>query len=818
MREDAEMAQKRGEQLVACPGCGQLRAKGGCLRCGFDADNAAAVARERAAHATDRARRRAVWQRIYQFIDGLFHINGNDFIAFGKTSAKWTLLGGSVGALAGIASAIFLISLSWATEVRIANIQIIFLLPFMGFLVAWVYARFGGTAVLGNNLVIDEVNRNRSKIPLRMAPLVLLGTVITHLFGGSAGREGTAIQMGASLADGLRRLLHLGPADRRLMIMAGISGGFGSVFGVPVAGFAFGMEVQSVGRMRYEGIIPCMAAAYVGDLVTRGLGAPHSHYPALINRAIEPTLLLRVVIAGILFGLTSLFFIELTHGIKYLMRRITPWTPLYPVFGGFAVLGLTYLVGTTDYLGLSLPLIHDSLDGTGVVAAAFLLKLIFTAVTLGSGYLGGEVTPLFVVGSTLGYTLGGLLGVDPVLMASIGMVAVFAGASNTPLACAIMGIELFGGGSALYLFLGCVAAYLASGHRGIYTTQPISTPKSLGVDVLDGENLGALAQRRGTGWLPPLAGLTGKVAQTPVSAFMTQRVTTVGGETPVDELVTLALGAGVRTVPVVNGQGAVIGIVTDHDLRRSGIDCSLSLLKTMRTAERALVLGGLHNWQAQDVMSAPVVTVTHRTPLVNVLQEMKSHRLKRLPVVDDAGRLVGIVTRSDVLRQIAFADPVLLLAEDVNFDWSIKVGDLDLQPCSTVTGETPLAAVIRQMSEQGHKRVVVLDDASNVAGIVTAEDLLAQASGATERAAILTMLQTGEQTDEGLVQPVARFMISPVVTVSAESMAIDAVRLLIQNGIKRLPVLDKNGEVIGLIGRDGLLRGILSDAADSGRT
>ena len=775
----------------------------------FDADDATAIARLRAAQATNRARRRALWQRIYQFVDGLFHINGNDFIAFGKTSAKWTLLGGSVGVLAGVASAIFLISLAWATEARVANIQIIFLLPLMGFLVAWVYARFGGTAALGNNLVIDEVNRNRSKIPLRMAPLVLLGTVITHLFGGSAGREGTAIQMGASLADGLRRLLRLGPDDRRLLIMAGISGGFGSVFGVPVAGFAFGMEVQSVGRMRYEGIIPCMAAAYVGDLVTRALGAPHSHYPALINRTIEPVLLLQVIIAGVLFGLTSLLFIELTHGVKYLMRRITPWTPLYPMFGGFAVLGLTYLVGSTDYLGLSLPLIHDSLDGTGVVAFAFLLKLIFTAVTLGTGYLGGEVTPLFVVGSTLGYTLGGLLGVDPILLASIGMVAVFAGASNTPLACAIMGMELFGGGSALYLFLGCVVAYLASGHRGIYTTQPIGTPKSLGVDVLDGENLGALAQRRGAGWLPPLAGLTGKVAQTPVWAFMTQPVITVRGETPVDEVVTTALGGGVRTVPVVNGQGMVIGIVTDHDLRRSGIDCSLSLLKNMRNGERALVLAGLHNWQAQDVMSAPVATVTHRTPLLDVLKQMKLQRLKRLPVVDDSGRLAGIVTRSDVLRQIAFADPVLLLAGDVDFDWSVKVGDLELQPCTTVTEEASVAAVIRQMREQGQKRVVVLDGSGKVAGFVTADDLLEHASDTAERAAILHMLQTGEQIDERLVQPVARFATSPVMTISAESKAIDAVRLLIQNGIKRLPVLDEKGQVIGLIGRDGLLRGIL---------
>lgn len=170
-----------------------------------------------------------------------------------------------------------------------------------------------------------------------------------------------------------------------------------------------------------------------------------------------------------------------------------------------------------------------------------------------------------------------------------------------------------------------------------------------------------------------------------------------------DEVVTTALGGGVRTVPVVNGQGVVIGIVTDHDLRRSGIDCSLSLLKSMAAGERALVLTSLHNWQAQDVMSAPVATMAHRTPLLDVLKQVKLQQLKRLPVVDDAGRLAGIVTRSDVLRQIAFADPVLLLAGDMDFEWSVKVGDLRMQPCTTVTGEASVGHGDPTIREQGRK-------------------------------------------------------------------------------------------------------------------
>jgi H+/Cl- antiporter ClcA len=421
-----------------------------------------------------------------------------DFLSFLRALAKWILLGGAVGVLAGTASAVFLVSLAWATGFRVEHPELLFLLPFAGFAVGWLYYRFAGSAAQGNNLVIEEVHANKARIPLRMAPFVLFGTVVTHLFGGSAGREGTAIQMGASLADGARRLLRLSPEDRRLMLMAGISGGFGSVFGTPVAGFVFGMEVQSIGRIRYEGIIPCLVAAVVGDLVTRAWGVSHSHYPTLINVEIDALLLLKVVLAGVAFGLTSILFVEFIHTIKRLHSRYLKYPPLRSFVGGAVIVGLTLLVGTQDYLGLSLPLIQQSVSGTGVDTFAFLLKLVFTAVTLGSGFMGGEVTPLFVIGSTLGFTLGRLLGVDPAFMASIGFVAVFAGASNTPLACSLMALELFGGGggSALYIVVGCVIAYLASGHRGIYVTQIVHSPKSFGVDVLADESLRSIAERR----------------------------------------------------------------------------------------------------------------------------------------------------------------------------------------------------------------------------------------------------------------------------------------------------------------------------------
>lgn len=402
----------------------------------------------------------------------------SDTLTLIRVVGRWLPLAGLVGILAGAASALFLALLDTATQTRLDNGWLIFLLPAAGFVIGYVYWRWGGLASGGTSHVIDQAHTVSSRVPARMAPLVLAGTVITHLFGGSAGREGTAVQMGASLADSLRRVLGItGEQDRRWLVQAGISGGFSAVFGTPVAGVVFGLEVLTVGRVRYDALIPCLTAALVGDVTARLLGATHSHYPQTALTPLDAGLLVKVGLAGVVFGLCAWLFSALTHAIKRTAARWVAWPPLRTAIGGALVVGLALLLNTTDYLGLSLPLIHQSLDGTGVVALAFLLKLIFTALTLGTGFVGGEVTPLFVMGATLGYSLGGLLGIDPAWLASVGFVAVFAGASNTPLACALMGIELFGGGAAVYLVVGCFVAYLFSGAGGIYTTQRRESPK-----------------------------------------------------------------------------------------------------------------------------------------------------------------------------------------------------------------------------------------------------------------------------------------------------------------------------------------------------
>ncbi|GAB4553429.1 MAG: hypothetical protein OHK0023_22540 [Anaerolineae bacterium] len=761
----------------------------------------------RAEQAQRRAQRRAFWQRVFHTVDEMFHINLAEFLAFLHTLFKWLLLGGGVGILAGTASAIFLSSLDWATHTRLTNPSLLFLLPLAGFIAGWIYHRFAGIAAQGNNLVIEAVHSNQSRIPLRMAPLVLLGTVITHLFGGSAGREGTAIQMGASLADTLRRVLRLNADDRRLMIMAGISGGFGSVFGTPVAGFVFGMEVQSIGRIRYDGIIPCLVAAYLGDIVTRLWGVGHAHYPPLANLEIEPLLLLKVALTGVIFGLTSMLFIELTHAIKHLQSRLIQYPPLRPLIGGILIITLTLMLNTEDYLGLSLPLIQQSITGSGVVTFAFLLKLIFTAFTLGSGYLGGEVTPLFVIGSTLGYTLGGLFGVAPTFMASIGFVAVFAGASNTSLACALMAMELFGGGSPLYLILGCVIAYLTSGHRSIYMTQRIGSPKTAGIDIGMDESLKALADRRG-GWLPPIPRIYGEPARRLVRAVMSPRVVSVSEETPLREWVDLALREGVRALPVLNASKSVVGIVTDNDLHRVGLEVNLTRLKSMRREEQDAMLRSVAEIPARAVMSQPPTTISHVATLAEAVDLMISASLKRLPVTDTAGHLMGMLTRSDILRELVFTSAAAVNESDTMVAWDARVGEVELEPAATVELKASLTSALELMVTAQRKRLVVVDSMQHVVGMLTESDVLNRVANG-QRAKVLERLNGHlHQGDLALAETVEQIMTTPVLTVPADSTALAALRLLIENQIKRLPVLDSAGHVQGMVGRAGLMRAL----------
>ena len=403
---------------------------------------------------------------------------------------RWTLLVVPVGVLAGSASALFLWSLERATTLRGQHGWLLFLLPVAGVAIGWVYHRVGKSAAGGNNLIIEQIHAPGGGVPRRMAPLILGGTLITHLFGGSAGREGTAVQMGGSLASAYGRLCRFGEENMRVLLMAGVAAGFGSVFGTPLTGAIFAMEVLVIGRMRYDALIPVLVASVVADYTCSAWGIAHAHYHIAFDGAVggslhlDGRLVAKVLLAAVAFGLVSRFFAELTHALQKGYERLIPIPWLRPALGGALVIALVYVVGTRDYLGLSVSspdakavTLLSVFQAGGATPWSWWWKLLFTAITLGAGFKGGEVTPLFFIGAALGNTLAMLLGAPVDLFAGLGFIAVFAAAANTPLACTIMGIELFGAHNAVYFALACFVAYFFSGHSGIYLSQRVGVAK-----------------------------------------------------------------------------------------------------------------------------------------------------------------------------------------------------------------------------------------------------------------------------------------------------------------------------------------------------
>ncbi len=400
---------------------------------------------------------------------------------------KWATLSGVLGVLVGSSCALFLASLDLVTRMRFEHPELLWLLPIAGAVTGWMYFRWGQTVSLGNNLLIEQIQSPGAGVPLRMAPLVFVGTLLTHLCGGSAGRKGTAVQMGGGIAGGMARLLPgLSPQDLRVLLMAGMAAGFGGVFGTPVAGMVFALEVAVLGRLETCAVLPCLTASLLSDWTCTALGIDHTHYAVrslIPEGAMFPLtplnwrLLLCAVGGGVLFGLTARLFAEVTQGVRTLFDRSLTLPITRPIVGACVVLALVSVFGNRDSLGLGVTspdptaaTIVNAFHAGGVQPWSWGWKLVFTAVTLGSGFKGGEATPLFFIGAALGNTLAVLAGMPVEFCVALGFVSVFAGATHTPIACTVMAAELFGAESIVYYAISCLLSHQCSG-RGVYPSQ-----------------------------------------------------------------------------------------------------------------------------------------------------------------------------------------------------------------------------------------------------------------------------------------------------------------------------------------------------------
>ncbi|MBL3649513.1 MULTISPECIES: chloride channel protein [Bacillus] len=416
---------------------------------------------------------------------------------FFSVLVRWIIFGSIIGIIVGSTTTFLLETNDYLGEIREKRDWLIFLLPLGGLVLGYVYMSYGkvflnntlnDTAEL-NNLVIDAVHGKKS-VPRRMGPIVYLGTFITVFFGGSTGREGAAVQMGGSIAAAVNRFFRLNIFDSKLFIMSGISAGFGAAFGAPITGAVFGMEMAALGKLKFEALVPCLAASFVGHfMTTAALGHKHEKFIIQIVPQISVMTFIKVILAAVMFSLLSVLYCQMRHGIQTFSEKLFKKNHMKRAFvGGIVIVALTLIAGSQDYNGRGLEMLQQSFK-EDVPPFAFLAKLVFTAVTLGTGFVGGEAIPLFFMGATLGNTLHTFMDLPMSFLAALGLIAVFCGGANTPIAAFLLAMEMFDGKGLEYFFVACIVSYLFSGHHGLWPSQKIYEPKSRLYQIAHGETI-----------------------------------------------------------------------------------------------------------------------------------------------------------------------------------------------------------------------------------------------------------------------------------------------------------------------------------------
>jgi len=394
-----------------------------------------------------------------------------------KTLIRWLVISVGIGLLVGTISSLFGHALVLVTEFRKQYPMIICGLPIAGLLIVFLYRFFKNTDDSGTNMVISSIHSS-TDIPFKMAPLIFVTTVMTHMFGGSAGREGAALQLGGSIANQLGKVLKLNANDRHIIIMCGMSAGFSALFGTPMAAAIFALEVISIGIMHYSALVPSVTAAMIAHFVADYLQVAPERFPVTYVPAVDPVSFFKIILFGALVGGISIVFCIMLHTCEHLYKKFFNNPYIRIAVAGCIVMLLSMILRTDLYLGSGQEIIEGIFHTEKTEIYTFVLKMLFTALTLGAGFKGGEIIPSFCIGAALGCAVASLLGLPVTLVTACGMVGVFCGVTNCPITSLLISFELFGFQGMPFYLTTIAVSYMLSGYYGLYRSQKIMYSKT----------------------------------------------------------------------------------------------------------------------------------------------------------------------------------------------------------------------------------------------------------------------------------------------------------------------------------------------------